>query len=102
MKDKKSVDKSWDFLTKKEIDQFIKIHSNIWLKAELAHGGFWGVRAAMKLSFDAEKEKWRFFNNIYKTRPWFAEKNLRVEVYEGKVYAVDRNPINAEMSGTYK
>lgn len=98
---KKSIDPSWDFLTQKEINTFINIHARIWLKSELARGGYWGVREAKKLAFDAEKAKWKFFNNIYKTRPWFNNKDLRIEIYEGKVYAITRPMGLAELSGMY-
>lgn len=103
MKNKKhSVDRTWDYLSKKEIDKFVEIHSKIWLKSELAKGGYWGVKAAQKLSIEAEKQKWKFFNNIYKTRPWFGGKNLLVEIYEGKVYAKDRPIDQVELSGSHR
>ena len=87
---KQSIDRDFDYLSKKEIDVFIKIHSNLWLKSELAKGGYWGLRKASKMCFDVEKEKFKFFSKIYKTRPWFEGKDLRIEIYESKVYAFDR------------
>lgn len=92
-KQQQSVDRDWDFITSKQQKAFIKMYAWMNLKAELAHGGFWGVRESKKLGVVAETLKIKLFQDIYKTHPHWEGKCVRAEIYQNKLFAFEpENP----------
>lgn len=89
MKKKVSIDPSWDYLTKSERKKFIESFAWMSLKDSLARGGFWGVRESKKLALKAESLKIELFQDIYNKRPWFEGKNIKIEIYQNKVFAFE-------------
>lgn len=74
-----SIESDWDFLSEAEAKVFNNMTAMLGLRQQLSNGGFWGVREAKKISFAYEDIRYKFFKNIYKTRPHFDGKGLMVK-----------------------